>query len=125
MTHHITHIKQIMIPVNDLGRAVSFYAKKLGLQFLFQTGQLAFFNLGEVRLMLSLPEQGQFLNPSSIIYLNVSDIHQAYHDFSQSGILFLDTPHHIATIGKTETWMCFFKDSENNTLGLISEVIPH
>lgn len=122
MTTHITHIKQLFIPVHDLKRAIDFYTQKLCIPFLFQAGQLAFLNLGDVRLMLSVPENGG-QQTSSIIYFNVNDIHQAYDDFSNSGVIFLDSPHLIAKINHTETWMCFFKDSENNTLGLVSEIM--
>jgi methylmalonyl-CoA/ethylmalonyl-CoA epimerase len=36
-------------------------------------------------------------------------------------VTFIDEPHLIAKMGQTETWMAFFKDSEDNTHALMSE----
>ncbi len=53
----IQQIGQIAIPIQDLDRAVAFYRDALGLPFLFQAPPgLAFFQCGEVRLLLSRSE---------------------------------------------------------------------
>jgi len=56
----ITRLGQVAIPVHDVGRATTFYGDVLGLRFLFQAGQLAFFDCGGVRLMLDRPEKPEF-----------------------------------------------------------------
>ena len=53
------NIGQIAIVVQDLERAVTYYRDKLGMQFLFRAGTLAFFDCAGTRLMLSTPEPGQ------------------------------------------------------------------
>ncbi|MEZ4734858.1 MAG: VOC family protein [Caldilineaceae bacterium] len=56
-TIQISQIGQIAVPIQDLDRAVAFYRDTLGMPFLFQAPpDLAFFQCGEVRLMLSRPE---------------------------------------------------------------------
>src|SRR4051812_48622938 len=56
-TGALTAIGQVAITVRQLPRAVSFYRDVLGLTFLFEAGQMAFFDCGGTRLMLSPSEQ--------------------------------------------------------------------
>ena len=71
---NLNQIGQIALNAEDLDRAVAFYRDVLGLAFLFSTGSLACFQCGEVRLMLSLPEQAGDERHSSILYYHVPDI---------------------------------------------------
>lgn len=118
----IQKISQIGIPVTDLNRAVPFYQNLLNLPLLFQTDRMAFFECGDVKLMLSLPESDAFAHPSSVIYFHVEDIHAAYQDLSDKGVVFRDIPHLIAKMDNMETWMVFFHDTEDNLHALMSEV---
>ena len=120
----ITRIGQIGITVHDLDRAVGFYRDTLGMSFLFQAPNLAFFDCGGVRLMLSPPERPDLDHPGSIIYYEVDDLPCAYAAISGRGATFIDEPHLIATMPDHELWMAFLNDSEGNTLGLMSEVRP-
>lgn len=108
-------ISQIGISVKDIDRAVHFYEDLLGLPLLFNTGSMAFFDCDGVRLMLSLPEKEEFAHASS-------DIQDSYEDLTGRGIPFIDEPHMITKMGNTETWMVSFKDSEDNTHALTSEI---
>lgn len=119
----ITKIGQIALPAKDIERATAFYKDQLGLQLLFTTETMAFFDCDGVRLFISLPETEEFAHPSSVLYFNVGHIHQAYEEFIEKGIVFIDEPHLIAKMGQTETWMAFFKDTEDNTHALMSEVV--
>ena len=120
----LTQIGQISIAAQDLERAVAFYRDRLGMRHLFSTPNLAFFDCGGIRLMLSLPEREQTEHGSSIIYFKVDAIEQAYQTLGERGVHFDDTPHVIANMGSYDLWMAFFRDSENNLLGIMSEV-PH
>ncbi len=118
----LSQIGQIAINVHDTGRAVAFYRDQLGMKFLFAAGQLAFFDAGGIRLMLTPPEKPEFDHPGSILYFKVPDIKLAHTTLSQRGVKFEDAPHMIARMPDHELWMTFFRDSENNLLGLMSEV---
>lgn len=121
---HLSRIGQIAVTVHDLDRAIVFYRDTLGIPWLFQVPGLAFFDCAGVRLMLSRPEKPEFDHPASIIYYRVDDIQRAYATLSQRGVAFIDEPHCVARLPEHEVWMAFFKDSEGNTLALMSEV-PH
>lgn len=119
----IQKIGQLGVPVKDIERAVDFYKEKLGLPLLFQVGNLAFFDCNGLRLLLSPPEKEEFAHASSIIYFQVENIKEAYEVFVEKGVTFIDEPHLIAKMGQTETWMAFFKDTEDNTHALMSEMV--
>jgi methylmalonyl-CoA/ethylmalonyl-CoA epimerase len=116
-------IGQIAIVVQDLDRAVAFYRDTLGLRFLFQAPpKLAFFDCGGVRLMLDVPEEAEFKHSSSILYYKVDDIRATWAALRDRGVEFRDEPHRIARMPDHELWMTFFRDTEGNTLALMSEV---
>ena len=114
----IDRVGQIAINAHDVERAAAFYQDALGLKLLFKAGPgLAFFDCGGVRLMLSRPEKPEFDHPSSILYFAVSDARM-----KESGVKFEDEPHLIAKMPDHDLWMVFFRDSEGNLMGLMSEV---
>ena len=117
----LSQIGQIAINVKELGRAIQFYGEKLGMKHLFTAGTLAFFDCGGVRLMLSPPEKPEFDHPSSIIYFKVPKATDAYEVLSGRGVRFEDKPHLVARMPDHDLWMAFFRDSENNLLGIMSE----
>jgi methylmalonyl-CoA/ethylmalonyl-CoA epimerase len=118
----LSEIGQIAINVRDLKRATTFYRDTLGMRFLFEAPNLAFFDCGGVRLMLGAPEQPEFDHPASVIYYRVADLQQAYQLLQARGVQFQGAPHLIARLPDHELWMAFLRDSENNLLALMSEV---
>lgn len=92
------------------------------MKFLFRVPNLAFFDCAGVRLMLSNPESVELDHPASIIYYKVDDIKAAYETLRERGVTFEAAPHLIAGMPDYELWMCFVKDSEGNTLGLMCEM---
>lgn len=118
----LSKIGQIAIPVQQLERAVAFYRDVLGLPFLFQTPNLAFFQCGEVRPMLSIPQGPPSAHHASVIYYRVDNLPSAYQTLRQQQVKLIDEPHLIAKMPNHELWMTFFEDSEGNMLALMSEV---
>jgi len=119
----ISRLGQIAINAHDVERAASFYQDVLGLKLLFKAPPgMAFFDCGGVRLMLSRPEKPEFDHPSSILYFAVPDIQAAHRRMKECGARFEDEPHLLARMPDHDLWMTFFRDSENNLLGLMSEV---
>jgi methylmalonyl-CoA/ethylmalonyl-CoA epimerase len=119
----ISRIGQIAINVHDVERAAAFYQDAMGLTLLFKAPPgLAFFDCGGVRLMLSRPEKPEFDHPSSILYFSVPDIQAAHAGMKEKGVRFEDEPHLIAKMPDHDLWMTFFRDTEGNLLGLMSEV---
>jgi methylmalonyl-CoA/ethylmalonyl-CoA epimerase len=117
----LDRIGQIAIRATDIARAVRFYRDTLGMRFLFEVPNLAFFDCGGVRLMLSGAESPEFDHPGSVLYYKVSDIDASYEALKKRGVQFIDQPHLIAKMEDHDLWMVFFRDSEGNTLSLMCE----
>lgn len=116
----LASIGQISIAVEDLARAVAFYRDKLQLKLLFEVPNLAFFDCGGVRLMLSIPEGGASTG-TSVVYYKVADIDGACAALKSREIEFEAEPHIIAKMPDHDLWMAFCRDSEKNLLGLMCE----
>jgi len=115
-------VRQIAIVVHDLESQVAFYRDTLGLPFLFQIPNSAFFDAGNMRLMLSRPEKPEFDHPPSILYHKVGDIHAANRILASRGVRFEGEPHFLAKMPDHDLWMAFFYDPEGNLMALMSEV---
>lgn len=113
---------QIGVSVRDLEAMTAFYRDTLGLPFLFAAPGMSFFDLGGVRLMLSLPERGHEDRRSSILYLRAPDIGAVHAALMARGVAFEGPPHVVHRAPTHELWLAFFQDPDGNLLALISEV---
>ena len=121
---NLNKIGQLALHADDLNRAVAFYRDILGMRFLFQAPPgLAFFDCGGIRLMLdAVKEKDVPERLSSLIYYKVEDLNATYETLVSRGVSFHSKPHLIAKMPDHELWMAFFRDSEDNLVGLMSEV---
>ena len=116
----LERIDQIAIAVQDIARATRFYRDTLGLRLLFEFPGMAFFDCGGVRLYLA-PADKPGLG-TSILYYRVADIRATAATLESRGVAFLQQPAKVHEDARHELWLAFFKDSEDNTLALMSEV---
>jgi methylmalonyl-CoA/ethylmalonyl-CoA epimerase len=72
--------------------------------------------------MLGKAEKPEFDHPGSVLYFKVADIRATHRDLAGRGVQFEGDPHLIARMPDHELWMAFFRDSEGNTLALMSEI---
>ena len=115
-------VAQIMIPVDDLDRAVIFYRDTLGLPFLFTAPpQMAFFQCGTVRLLVGVLPAGQTPNRGSAIYFQVPDIKAVYDDLLARGVSFRAAPHVVHRTPEMELWLAEFRDPDGNQLALMGQ----
>src|SRR5260370_37392601 len=122
-TFGLGRIGQIALTVTDIGRTVTFYRDSLGMRFLFQVPNLAFFDCDGIRLMLSLPEKAAE-GSSSVISFKVADIQQTFKTLASRGVSFASEPHLIAKMPDHESWMACLRDRDRNLLPLRSGVRP-
>jgi methylmalonyl-CoA/ethylmalonyl-CoA epimerase len=113
----IQAVGQVAIPSGELDASIAFYRDVLGVPFLFRAGELAFFQCGEVRLMLTAEGAGA----SSIVYYRVEDVRAAYDALKAKEAPLVDEPHLIARLPDREVWMFFLRDPSGNTLGVMAE----
>ena len=117
----LDRLGQIALTVDDVERATTFYRDTLGVPFLFAFPGLAFFRLGEVRLMLTLPEGTDPRTAASPMYFTVNDIAGVHEALAARGVAFVDAPHIVHRDESMELWMGFFRDPAGNLLALMEE----
>ena len=119
----LSKIKQIAVSVADLDASKAFYGEMLGVPLAFEVpGQLVFFDLAGIWLMLSKANEKEPAQPGSVLYFEVSDIHAAHEQLQKRGVNFIDKPHKIADMGAYELWMAFFRDPDQTALAIRAEV---
>jgi catechol 2,3-dioxygenase-like lactoylglutathione lyase family enzyme len=121
-------LHQIAIRSRDLARSVPFYRDVLGARFLgqFKPPGLAFFQLGETRLLLD--EAESLTAGGAVLYFRVSDIQATHKELVARGVSFDSPPAMIhqdddgdfGPAGNQE-WMAFFKDPDGNVLALAEQ----
>lgn len=112
---------QVSRKVRDIAAARSWYSEVLGLTHLYSFGDLAFFDMGGVRLFLSQAAEGN--KDESILYFRVSDIHAAHTALAARGAVFVQLPQLIHRHDDgAEEWMAFLSDNEGRPLGIMARV---
>ena len=116
-------VGQLLIPVENLDRAISFYRDTLGLRFLFSAPpQMGFFQAGNVRFLVGVPESDQPRQRGSAVYFQVADIHAVFQTLSERGVKFEASPHVVHRTPTSDLWLSEFRDPDGNHLALMSEV---
>lgn len=114
-------IGQVSRSVSDIRSAERWYGEMLGLRHLYTFGNLAFFDCGGTRLLLTQRDTPS--TAESLLYFRVSGIRQAHEELKRRGIEFINAPHMVHRHADgTEEWMAFFKDPEGRPLALMSQV---
>ncbi len=117
------NVGQIARSVSDTAEAETWYRDVVGLDHLFTFGDLAFFDCGGTRLMLSQADDKP--GDESIVYFRVPDIHAAHNRLAQAGVEFINAPHMIQKHEDgAEEWMAFFNDPDERPLAIMSTALP-
>lgn len=116
-------IGQLLVPVRDLDRAIAFYRDTLGIRLLFTAPpQMSFFQVGDVRLLVGVPEEGSGVDRSALIYFRVEDIHAVVRTLESRGVTMKQQPQVVHRTPDRELWLSAFDDPDGNPLCLLSEV---
>ncbi len=132
MNHNasINGLAQVAVTVRDLGRARNFYQQTLGLPFLFEAPNIAFFKLGDLRLMLSQgadssvsPNAQAGSTNGTYLYLRVAGLPNMVERLDQAKVTIIEPARMIASLTDRDVWLAFIDDGEGNKLGLMEEII--
>lgn len=119
----IQGIGQIAIAVSDIEQSAAFYGNVLGLTPLFEVPpNLAFFDCGGTRLMLTTQQGEARDHRTSVIYYKVSDIDTATQNIKNQGVEFVREPQLTARMEDHELWMGFIRDPDDNLIGIMAEI---
>ncbi|SRR5258706_9587411 len=112
---NLTKIAQISVRTKDLQRATEFYRDVLGIKVLISNQFVSILDCGGITLLLGPSDT------SSVIYFDVDDIQNAVESLSSRGVKIEHEPHVVGQLGNLDVWIAIFKDSEDNSMGLMSK----
>ena len=127
MSHQLGRIGQIALSVGDLPRSIAFWRDTVGLKFLFEAPNVAFFDVAGVRLMLGRNETGDSKPSGVVLYFEVDDLDAAFAALRERGAAAEQPngePHFIARLGAKDLWMAFLRDPDGHLFALMSERVP-
>ncbi len=115
-------IGQIALSVADLDRSIAFWRDAVGLTFLFQAPNVAFFDVAGVRLMLGVAETDEKAT-GTVLYFETADLDSTYAAIRDRGAKVAKNgePHFIAKLGAKELWMGFLEDPDGHVFALMEE----
>jgi len=113
---------QVGLTCRDLDRTRSFYRDTLGLPLLFEAGNMLFFQLEGLRLMVGKETKSDSPIGGSVVYFDAPDIDALGSALEAKGITFFGP---AVTLQRTETHelrLREFSDPDGNALALMGMV---
>jgi methylmalonyl-CoA/ethylmalonyl-CoA epimerase len=116
-------IGQIALSVADMPRSIAFWRDTVGLKFLFEAPNVAFFDVAGVRLMLGQDEAAGLKPAGTVLYFEVDDLDAVFASLRDHGVVVEPSgePHFIARLGANELWMAFLRDPDGHLFALMNE----
>jgi catechol 2,3-dioxygenase-like lactoylglutathione lyase family enzyme len=105
-----------MLGVRDLNRSASFYRDSLGLPLMTQFPRFAFFDAGNVSLVLSEPlakAKSPVAGATEVVF-SVPAVTQAYESLRANGVQFRNEPRNV----NGADWAANFDDPDGHTLSI-------
>jgi methylmalonyl-CoA/ethylmalonyl-CoA epimerase len=116
------NLVQAALTVSDLPRAIGFYRDTLGLPFLFETNGMAFFQLGNTRLMVGA---GPNAAPSTgVLYFDAPDLPELARALEAKAVTFLGPMQVLQKTAEGDLCLRAFRDPDGNFLALMGVVPP-
>ena len=122
MPASLGRIGQVALSVTDMGRSVASWRDTVGLRFLFQAPNVAFFDVAGVRLMLGAAESDAKA-AGTTLYFETTDLDATFAAIRDRGAKVAKNgePHFIARLGAKDLWMGFFEDPDGHLFALMEE----
>ena len=112
---------QAAFTVTDLARSVAFYRDVLGFPLMFETNGMAFFQAGEMRLMIGTnspdpPARG------TVLYFDAPDIDELSPALEAKGVQFIGPVEVVQRADTHELKLRILRDPDGNPLALMGMV---
>lgn len=113
-------IGQILVPVSDVDRAVTFYEEVLGLPVQMRFPGIAFMDAQGIRLYLATVPEVDFRGRATI-YFWVDDVSASFAQFVERGAVARQQPHIAHNAPDHDFWLAFVTDPDGNHVGIMRE----
>jgi len=117
----IEGIGQVAIYVTDLARSKEFYGQALGLPHLFDAGTMAFYQCGDVRVLIGASDK-PVATGGVILYFRVQDIEKACAELSARGVEIAQQPQLVARMPDHDLWLAVLNDPDGHPIELMCEM---
>jgi len=111
-------VGQILVPVTDVDRSVTFYEDVLGLPVLMRFPGIAFMDAGAVRLYLATVPQADYQGRATI-YFWVDDVAASHARLVERGATDREAPSRVWEAPDYDFWLAFVADPDGNNIGLM------
>ncbi|WP_343787411.1 VOC family protein [Dokdonella soli] len=111
--------QQIAVTTKDLPRAITFYRNVLGLKMLFESNNMAFFDVGGVRLMIGLDRSRPAARPTSVLYFDAPEFLATRSKLKALGVPFEDGIETVDRKANAELNLQQFTDPDGNALAVM------
>ena len=117
---------QLALPCTALAPTIAFYRDVLGLPLMFETNGMAFFQAGNLRLMLgeqSRSEEAPAFRPGgAAVYFDAPDLPALGSALEARGVVFKGPAETLQRTEAGELQLRFFADPDGNLLALMGMV---
>jgi len=117
-------VVQVFLPCTDLERSKAFYSDTLRLPFLFETNGMAFYQLGNTRLMLGQLREGQERMAGGGIYLDAPDLPALARSMEARGVEFRGPAQVLQQTPEGALTLQSLLDPDANLVALMGVVKP-
>jgi len=114
---------QVALTCRDLDRSRSFYRDTLGLPLLFEAGNMLFFQLPGLRLMIGVANRPDQPIGGSIIYFDAPDVDEVSAHLELKGVRFLGPTQTLQRTPAGDLKLRSFYDPDGNAIGLMG-IVP-
>ena len=111
---------QAALFVTDLERSIAWYRDVLGLPLLFVTGGMAFFQLGNARLMIGEHERAE--GAGGVLYFDAPDLPALAAALTDKGVAFRRPADRLQSTEAGDLMLQSFTDPDGNALALMGVV---
>ena len=102
---------------------MTFYGQTLGLDFLFETNGMAFFQAGSVRLMVGTNFEDHADPAHGVtLYFDAPDLPNTADELEERGVVFLGPAEVVQRTPDGSLQLRFFRDPDGNLLALMGLV---
>jgi catechol 2,3-dioxygenase-like lactoylglutathione lyase family enzyme len=116
-------LAQVALTTRDLAKARRFYRDTLGLSLLFEAGDMLFFQLAGLRLMIGLSPSQPI--GGALLYFDAPDMDELGPALEARGVKFLDAGQVVQRNATQELRLREFLDPDGNPLALMGWVARH